>query len=277
MPPFQLRGHGSRHNKGYDKYATIGDFFEDFEMYLRNYDVPIEGHWKTCMYYACSLKKRKWCSKLANAKHITCYEDFKQELTEMFSSPYAELYHMLHIRYMTQKKLQLSLRNFALEMQEYASRHQIEDDKALLMDFLRNMDERYHKVAWDAVREFRGKHDRFPCMQDMICLVGEIEDSVKIQKAQDQKLPWADLDGVSDDDSSDADSSDDESSRSKKRKRTKRSSKGKSGNAKEHNQNHSRKPYCTIHGTGNHTTDNCYEVKELAKKSNCHRHSSSLS
>ena len=268
MPPFQLRGHGSRHNKGYEKYATIADFFEDFELYLKNHAVPVESHWKTCMYYACSLRKRKWCNTLAESKNITCYEDFKKELLEMFSSPYSELYHMLHIRYMTQESPKLSLRNFAIHMHDYASRHQIDDDKALLMDFLRNIDERYQKVTWDAVRKHRSKHNCFPCMQEMIRLAGEIEDSVKMEKAQDQKLPWADLGDSSDDDSSDVASSDDESHRSKKRKRTKRSPKGKRGNAKERTQNQGRKQHCQIHGLGNHTTDNCYQVKDLAQNRN---------
>lgn len=273
MPPFQLRGHGHRHNKGYGKYATIVDFFEDFEIYLDNHDVPIESHWKACMYYACSIEKRKWCSKLADSKNITCYEDFKRELIEMFSSPYSELYHMLHIRYMTQHKLQLTLRNFAIMMHDYAARHQIEDDKALLIDFLRNMDERYQKVSWDAVRNFRGKHDRFPTMQDMIRLVGGIEDSVKMQKAQDQKLPWADLDGAeSSDDDTDSESSDNEGAPTKKRKRTRRSAKkGKGGKPKERSNSHGGK-HCTIHGEGNHTTDQCYDVKELAKQKKQQRH-----
>lgn len=36
IPPLQIQGECKhRHNKAYSKYATIGDFFEDFESYLR--------------------------------------------------------------------------------------------------------------------------------------------------------------------------------------------------------------------------------------------------
>ncbi|CDH61116.1 hypothetical protein RO3G_16746 [Lichtheimia corymbifera JMRC:FSU:9682] len=194
------------------------------------------------------------------------------ELRTDLSSPYAELYHLMHIRYMQQRKLKLSLRQFALAINQYAQRHHIPDDKSLLMDFVCNVADQFRKPIWDIVMKFHEDHDRLPSMGEMVKLAGTVEDANKMSRASDQSKPWAEVENDDDDHSdSDSDEESDEDAPAKKRKRSQKSKGKQKANAKNKGKRKGKGKgkannlFCQLHGQGDHDTDHCFHVLNMVK------------
>lgn len=233
--------------------------------------------WKTIGKYAssnaCAPDRKNWLKQIIDVNNVETYEQLKEVLLPFYTSEYEELYHLLHIRYLTQKKLQLDLRNFAIHLQQYARQHHIDDDKTLLLDFLRNIEVKYRKACWDAVMDHRKKHKMWPNMLDMICHASEIQDALRMSKTTDRSKSWNSLGEYphGSDDEDEAQATDEESeverAPSKKRKRTRRSQKPKkttpSGQKpKDKQDNHT----CKLHGAVGHSTDDCITIKKAKKR-----------
>ena len=271
IPPLQIKGETKkkdRHNKRFPLFASVEDFFEEFESYLKSSEVPVGEYWKQCIFFTCAPEKRSWLESIIQELNDVTYESFKKELKSVLSSPYADLYHLMHVRYMQQKKMNLSLRHFALALLRYAHRHGIADDRSLLMDFVCNMEERYRKPTWDAIMRYNAEHGHFPSMSEMVKFAGVVEDVNMMSKVTDQSKPWSEL--MDDDDHSDSDDSEssDDEKLSKKRKRHSKH-KGKKHAKAHHGKGKERaKPdlFCRLHKYGDHITDNCPDVLRMANQ-----------
>jgi hypothetical protein len=202
------------------------------------------------------------------SQKVRCYEDFKKEVISLYSSPYEAWYHEMHLRFMRQKKLKLSLRQFALKLHKYAVQHQIPDDRSLLATFICNMEHQYRKATLDIIGRRTEQTGEDPTMLEMTKLAGEIEDAAKLAAAADQSQPWAELGGYahnsSDTDSNSSDSSDEEEVQ-KKRKRA-RARKPNTKPKGKQTPSRSTDKTCKIHGKSSHSTDECYDVTKLAQQ-----------
>lgn len=56
LPAFQITGE-KRHDKKKPKFSCVADF-EEFEIILKAYRVPIQGHWQQCIMFTCAPGQR---------------------------------------------------------------------------------------------------------------------------------------------------------------------------------------------------------------------------